>query len=89
MNDEFKTKDLFLAAFLVASGQTLLRTDFEGTICWFVFDSYVCDRLVQSYWNGTDSCSARDYANALRNLKDIIFSAEPRRRRDGTRNYLG
>ena len=75
MDQEFRTKDLYLAAFLYSENKLLKRTDREGKICWFVFDNENdCREFVNRFWAGQAYCNAKKFADALRTLKDRIFS---------------
>lgn len=73
---EFSTPDLNLSAFLLASGQTVLRIERDGRRCFFVFDGSggKCAELERSFWSGTGKVSARSYSDAMKNLKTRIFS---------------
>ena len=77
MNNEFTTKDLYLAGFLYAKGAKFRGVKREGRICWFIFDdeSY-CKTLQSQFFSKTAEVNAREYADALRTLKDVIFSEE-------------
>jgi hypothetical protein len=80
MEKVFKCKDLYLAGYLIAEGQTLERTNRESGECWFVFkEQNTSEKLANHYWNGTGKCYGKAYADAIRTLKDIIFSAQPRK----------
>lgn len=77
MKNTFRTKDLYLSAFLYAKNQNLARVDRENGVCWFIFeDEEYCDELVNEYWSGTAYCNIRAYSDALRTLKDRIFNTE-------------
>jgi len=70
----YKTRDLFEAAFLYGSHHDLIRVDQdEGERCWFVFDAE-CKSIALTYWQGRATVNAKDYSDAIRTLKDIIFS---------------
>ena len=75
MNNEFTTKDLYLAGFLYAKGAKFKGVNREGRICWFIFDdeSY-CKSCSNQFFSKTADVNARTYADALRTLKDVIFS---------------
>ena len=77
MNNEFTTKDLYLAGFLYAKGAKFRGVKREGRICWFIFDdeSY-CKTLQSQFFSTTAEVNAREYADALRTLKDLIFAEE-------------
>lgn len=69
-----KTKDLYLAAALVASGEELLSSERVGNEVWFYFkDSQSFDMLRNQYFTGELNINVARYQNALRQLKSIIF----------------
>lgn len=75
MKVNFRTKDLYLSAFLCAKGITLEQVEREDKICWFVFDNdKMVTALTDDYWSGTALCNAKAYADAVRTLKDRIFN---------------
>lgn len=75
MEKRFKTKDIYLAAAMLAVGQEMVGLERDGAICWFAFsnDSELSG-IESDYWTGRLMVSARAYAGSLRNLKDRIFS---------------
>lgn len=73
--DTFRTKDLPIAAFLYASGKRLFESQNDNGKVWFVFnDKATCENLVNSYWRKDASVNAKEYADSLRTLKDLIFN---------------
>ena len=71
----FKTKDLYEAAFLYADRRKLVRLERDGNIFWFVFaDRETCERVSLAYWQGEIDTNAKEYADAIRTLKDRIFA---------------
>ena len=77
MEKNFKTKDLYEASLCIAEGMTLDRMEKVGNVCWFIFvEQKSCEDLMTAYWNGQALTNARAYANAIRNLKDMIFAKE-------------
>lgn len=71
----FATKDLYEASFLYAKGQRLIRLEKDGSTAWFIFeDQKSCENLSQSFWGKEASVNAKEYAEAIRSLKDRIFS---------------
>lgn len=74
-SDCYRTKDLSESAFLYASKQRLLRLDSEQGRIYFVFENKdSCEELSNSYWRKEASVNAKDFADAMRTLKDIIFN---------------
>ncbi len=70
----YSTKDLYTASFLYAKGIKLNSTDKQGKICWFVFENKeLCERLIQSYLAKTEMVVAKDFSDAVRTLKDLVF----------------
>jgi len=73
-NNLYSTKDLYTASFLYAKGIKLNSTDKQGKVCWFVFeDKTHCERLIQSYLAKTEMVVAKDFTDAVRTLKDLVF----------------
>ncbi|MDP2672153.1 MAG: DUF5659 domain-containing protein [Candidatus Daviesbacteria bacterium] len=76
-NNTFVTKDLYLSALLYAKGVKLQKVDRQGRICWFVFeDKSQGEQLRQKFITKTIDVNAKDYTDALRTLKDLVFAEE-------------
>ncbi|HKZ39722.1 MAG TPA: DUF5659 domain-containing protein [Candidatus Hodarchaeales archaeon] len=74
-NDFFFSKDLSLSALLYAKGVRLERVNREYKICWFVFsDRHLCESLQQQFFSKTVDVNAKEYADAIRTLKHLIFT---------------
>lgn len=83
MDDQFITKDLYLAGLLYAKNIKLEKVNRNGKLCWFVFNNKsLCEELQQQFFNKAVDVNAKDYVNALRTLKDLIF-AEKQNKEDG------
>ena len=77
MESIYRTKDLNESAFLYASGQKLIKLEDDKGRFYFVFeDGPTCQRLIAAYWQKETSISPKEFADALRSLKDRIFSAQ-------------
>jgi len=73
--NEFKTTDLYEAAYLECCGAKLLRLDGEGSQKTFVFETKkVCEKLSKAFWNKEATITVRYYADSIRNLKDRLFA---------------
>ncbi len=72
----YRTKDLYEAACLYALDCKLVEVaSATGKVFWFCFDSEDGVREAsQKYWSGEVRVSAKKYADAIRTLKDLIFS---------------
>jgi len=71
----YRTKDLGEAGALLASKAKLLRLERESSFYWFIFENKIlCEELSNSYWNDQLQVSAKTYSNALKELKDRLFS---------------
>ena len=71
--DEFKTPDLYFAAYLQTAGVEMKRTDRENNRVYFVFDSSIVsiDELKTAWFNNTGKVSAQPYAHNIKSLKSV------------------
>ena len=77
MDNNFRTRDLYFGAFLYAKGAKFKGINREGRTCWFIFaDEAGCKTLQSQFFSKTADVNAREYADALRTLKDLIFAEE-------------
>lgn len=76
METFYRTKDLNEASFLYASCQKLVKLEKDDDRrYWFIFDNKLaCQRLIDSYWRKEATVNAKEFADAMRSLKDRIFS---------------
>ncbi len=75
LTNYFITKDLFLSALLYAKGVKIQRVDRKERICWFVFENKeACDQFQRGFITKTIEVNAKEYADAVRTLKDIVFA---------------
>ncbi len=69
----FKTRDLYFAAFLVASGHTLKgHTQERGNTEFIFIQNNVLDKAVAAYNALSASVNPVAYANAIRTLKSVV-----------------
>jgi len=72
---EFKTSDLYFAAYLKAAGVEMKRTDrhAENGRILFVFDASVSnvEELKTAWFNSTGKVVANTYAFHIKNLKSV------------------
>ena len=74
---EFVTTELYLAAYFLAKGKKLVRVDksMDSSRCFFVFDDpLVAKFIAKEYWADEGSIVPKKYAEAIRDLKERIFS---------------
>ena len=74
-NSEFRTSDLYFAAYLQTAGVEMLRTDKDidhGKI-FFIFDTSIAnmDDLKQGWFNNTAKVPANPFAYNIRTLKSM------------------
>lgn len=75
----FSTTDYYISAALLASGQKLIRLDWQEGRAFFVFsDPGRCEQAAQAYWVGDLKVSAKAFTDALRTLKDRLYGNENR-----------
>lgn len=73
--DEYRVKDLGEAAALLCKSAKLLRLEQEEGFSWFIFQSKdICQIISNNYWFGELLINAKSYQDALRTLKDRLFS---------------
>lgn len=76
-NNTLVTKDLYLSALLYAKGAKLLKVNRQGRVCWFIFgNKALCEQYQQQYFAKAVDVNAKDYTDALRTLKDLVFAEE-------------
>lgn len=75
--EKYRTKDIYEASALVASSVTLLKLEADSGFYWFVFEDHdSCRTISDNYWSNQLSVFAKDYADAIRSLKDRIFASK-------------
>lgn len=73
-NNEFRTSDLYFAAYLQVAGVSMVRTDRNGSgKVSFVFDSSVAniEELKNAWFNLSGRVAALPYANSIKTLKSV------------------
>lgn len=74
MDSSIETTDLYLGALWYAKDMKFSGVRREGRQCWFVFDNVTDSREIESrYYSGGETVNARDFVNAIRTLKELIF----------------
>jgi len=70
---EFKTPDLYFAAYLQTAGVEMKRTDRESGRVYFVFDATIAniEELKVAWFNNTGKVAAQPYAHNVKSLKSI------------------
>lgn len=75
MNNSFNTKNLNLAAFLYASGISLVQTSQENFEITFSLEPKdKAEKLVKDYYLGKALVNPQDLFARLNDLRDIVFS---------------
>jgi hypothetical protein len=74
IKQKYRTRDLYEAAALSASGESLVGIEKEEKICYFIFsDAEACRQKVTAYTNNQLAVLARSYAEAVKTLKSRIY----------------
>jgi len=69
---EYRTADLYYAAFLKTAAVSFLRTDREGRRVFFIFEnSSMIPELQSQYYNRTAKVAALTYADEIRTMKSL------------------
>ncbi len=75
--ERYKTKDIYEASALVAANLTIIGLEADSGFYWFVFESATaCRKISNDYWSNSLTVKAREYADAIRTLKDRIFASK-------------
>jgi hypothetical protein len=75
-SNRFITRDLYLAAFLLASNLLILEIepDKSESYLWFIVENYDrCKELEKNYWDQKALVEPLAYINATRTLKQRII----------------
>lgn len=74
--NNYRVKDLYLAAYLYGEGLELHGVEREGKVCWFSFtNKEQCEELVSLYWKNQAVSKVKSFTDAIRTLKDLIYSS--------------
>lgn len=70
---EFRTPDLYFAAYLQTAGVEMKRTDREEGRVFFVFDTSIAniEELKTAWFNNTGKVAAQPYAHNVKSLKSV------------------
>lgn len=75
LNDknEYRTPDLYFAAYLQTAGVELKGTARENNRVYFIFDTSISniDELKTAWFNNTGKVPAQPYSNAVKSLKSM------------------
>lgn len=82
--EKFRTKDIYEACALIATNVSLVGLEADNGFYWFVFGSSdSCLETSNAYWANNLKVLAKDYADAIRSLKDRLFSQPQFENRSG------
>ena len=71
----YRTKDLSEASLLYAKHKRLVKLNNDNGRIWFLFDDRAgCEGLSEAYWRKELDVNAREFVDAMRAMKDIVFS---------------
>jgi hypothetical protein len=71
---EYRTSDLYYAAFLKASGLTMIRTEKKGPKVQFIFQVDEDLELLKQGWATQEAdVNAQAFTHAIRSLKALCF----------------
>jgi hypothetical protein len=73
--DNYKTKDIFEAAWIYSNNVPLITLEPDSKYSWFVFaNKEVCLELSAKYWSNSATGNIKSFVSSLKTLKDFIFS---------------
>ena len=74
-NNLYRTKDAQIAAMLYTKGQHLADVERINGTCFFVFENArACEDLARNFWKKGVNGNLKDFSDAMRTVKDLIFS---------------
>lgn len=74
---EYKTRNLQEAAFFVAKGMPMERTENTGSLVYFIFaDAKECEKLKNVYYFGDSTINAKHFYDALMDLKRKVYETQ-------------
>lgn len=75
MDKQYKTKDIFEAAWIYSQNGGFLWLEKDGKYYWFVFeDKTIAEPLSSQYWSQKAVGNIKQFVNSLKTLKDLVFS---------------
>lgn len=75
MDKQYKTKDIFEAAWIYSQNTPLLWLEPDGRYFWFVFENKdIVEPLASQYWSQKAIGNIKQFVNSLKTLKDFVFS---------------
>ena len=75
VQNNYQTKDLAEASFLLTKKVKFLHIEREGRTCWFFFqDRGLCERLTSEFWFENATVPAKIFYDAVQTLKNRIFA---------------
>lgn len=73
--NHYRTKDIYEAASLISSNAKFLRLEPQNNFYWFIFEDLdTCRKTSELYWSNNLIVNAKHLTDAIRSLKDQIFS---------------
>lgn len=72
--DLYKTSDLYLSAYLIVKGHSFAFEKNGKKIIFQFSQSQDVNVNVNEYLMGKGTCEALSYANAIKNLKNLLFN---------------
>ena len=72
---EYRTSDLYFAAYLRVAGVPFLRTEYEGRRMFFIFEQVdAFDDLKAQYFTRTSKVVALNFVDEIRNFKAMLHA---------------
>jgi hypothetical protein len=77
MTNDFKTRDLYVAAMLYGEQRGFMGIKRESNICWFIFkDKEKCEKLEKQFYAKEIDINAKIFSDSIKTLKNLIFANE-------------
>ncbi len=73
--ENYLTKDLYISSMLYAKKKEFIGLNKSGRSYWFIFRNNTdCEKMVSQYWLGKVTVDALSFVEAIRTLKNFIFT---------------
>ncbi len=77
LNNFYKTKNQFIVSTLFAFGFKIIKTEWQGKECFFVFDNAKkCKELVQQYYTSELKIDPRILFDGFKAIKLMLFNSK-------------
>ena len=75
--DSYETKDQYLASTLFALGLKVIKSEWRGRECFFIFsEAEQCQKIIRQYYSGELKADPRIIFDGFKAIKSMIFNTK-------------